>query len=262
MQGGLVLVEVSSPEPLSQLKGAWVGQKLHFWPAGNPGTRQRALLGVDLGQKLGTYPLTLSGVTPNGDRLACSALVRVQDGQFAIERLRVSQKFVQLSARDLERAQRETRRLLDIFDKVTPERLWVGSFELPLSHAEAAGNFGRQRILNNEPRSPHSGEDFPAPTGTPVLAAQRGRVRLAERLFFSGNTVVLDHGLGLYTFYGHLQTMAVKEGQVVEAGERLGTVGATGRVTGPHLHWAARLNRIRINPLDLPAVLPATEAPR
>lgn len=254
-QGGLVLVEVQAPASLRNLKAAWAGQQLHFWREGNPGTVHRALVGVDLGQEVGVFPLTLSADLAEGGRLACSALVTVRDGEFAVERLTVADRFVRLSKKDQARAQRETRRLLDIFERVTPERVWAGGFELPLEGIEASGNFGKRRILNDEPRSPHSGEDFPAPAGTPVRAAQRGRVVLADNLFFSGNTVVLDHGLGLYTFYGHLQSMAVKDGQTVEAGAEVGRVGATGRVTGAHLHWGARLNRQRINPLDVPAVL-------
>jgi murein DD-endopeptidase MepM/ murein hydrolase activator NlpD len=255
VQGGLVLVEVEGPAALRNLKAAWVGQQLQFWRKANPSNTHRALVGVDLAQDIGVFPLTLSAELEGGGRLACSALVAVEDGQFAVERLKVGRRFVELSKKDRERARRETRRLLDIFARVTPERLWAGGFQLPLEDIEASGNFGKRRILNNQPRSPHSGEDFPAPAGTPVRAAQRGRVALADILFFSGNTVVVDHGLGLYSFYGHLQSMAVKEGQVVEAGTALGRVGATGRVTGAHLHWAVRLNRQRVNPLDLPAVL-------
>jgi murein DD-endopeptidase MepM/ murein hydrolase activator NlpD len=254
VQGGLVLVEVRSARPLSELKAAWVGQPLRFWQ-GDTTSTQRALLGVDLEQQSGVFPLTVSAGLEGGQRLACSALVGVEDGKFALEKLQVSRRFVELSRKDLERAQRETQRLLAIFARVTPERLWAGGFRLPLEGAAASGNFGRRRVLNNQPRSPHSGEDFPAPAGTPVRAAQRGRVALADNLFFSGNTVVLDHGLGLYTFYGHLESLAVKEGEVVEAGALLGRVGATGRVTGAHLHWAVRLNRTRVNPVALPEVL-------
>ena len=111
------------------------------------------------------------------------------------------------------------------------------------------------RILNGNPGSPHGGADFPAVTGTPVHAAQRGNVALAEELFFSGNTVVLDHGLGIYTFYGHLSEIDVKAGDALEAGAVLGKVGATGRVTGPHLHWGLTVERARVNPLLLVKLL-------
>src|SRR5262249_34494202 len=126
--------------------------------------------------------------------------------------------------------------------------------------AAAARNFGRRRILNGQPGSPHTGVDFPAVAGTPVRAAQRGRVVLAQELYFAGNTVVVDHGLGLYTFYGHLSSVTVKVDDVVELGAVLGEVGATGRVTGPHLHWGVTLNRARVNPLNLVALL-AREQP-
>ena len=254
VQGGLLLVEVHSAQPLRQLKAAWVGQPLRFWQAGTADT-QRALVGVDLEQEAGVFPLTVSAALDDGQQLVCSALVSVAEGKFALEELHVSRRFVELSRKDRERAERETQRLLALFARATPERLWAGGFRLPLEGVEASGNFGRRRVLNDEPRSPHTGEDFPAPAGTPVHAAQRGRVALADNLFFAGNTVVLDHGLGLYTFYGHLESLAVKEGELVEAGVLLGRVGDTGRVTGAHLHWAVRLNRTRVNPLALPEVL-------
>ncbi|MFQ5695673.1 MAG: M23 family metallopeptidase [Terriglobia bacterium] len=254
-QGALVLVEVRSAAPLTELRAGWAGQALQFWPQGNPGNRHRALVGVDLGREPRTYPLSLSAAFRSGARVACSALVTVREGGYRMERLRVARRFTRLSKKNAERARRESERLRAILGTVTPERLWNGGFRMPLAGVEGAGNFGRRRVLNDEPRSPHGGEDFPAPAGTAVHAAQRGRVVLAEDLFFSGNTVVLDHGLGLFTYYAHLQSVAVKPGQLVEAGAVVGRVGATGRVTGAHLHWAARLHRARVNPLDLVTLL-------
>ena len=250
-QGRVVVVEVRGEPGLRELQATWVGQRLHFWQERSPAVVYRALLGVDVEHKTGEFPLTLQARLAGGGRLACSALLRVEEGQFRLEELTVPPGFVQLSARDRERADRETKRLLEIFAGETLTRLWSGGFRLPLEAAEGSGNFGARRVFNQEPRSPHGGEDFSAPKGTPVFAAGRGRVVLAENFFFSGNTVVLDHGLGLYTFYGHLDTLAVKAGETVEAGTQLGTVGETGRVTGPHLHWAARLNRARVNPHEL-----------
>ncbi len=112
-------------------------------------------------------------------------------------------------------------------------------------------NFGRRRIFNDKPRSPHSGTDLSAPEGTPVEAAAAGRVALAEDLYFSGNLVVLDHGGGVYTLYAHLSRIDVEVGQPVKAGEIVGLVGATGRVTGAHLHWGARIGEARVDPASL-----------
>ena len=106
-------------------------------------------------------------------------------------------------------------------------------------------------MFNGEPRQPHGGADFPSPTGTPIAAPGGGRVVLVRDLYFTGQTVVLDHGLGLYSLFAHLSAVDVHVGDVVEAGARIGLVGATGRVTGPHLHWAIRLNGARVDPLSL-----------
>jgi murein DD-endopeptidase MepM/ murein hydrolase activator NlpD len=101
-----------------------------------------------------------------------------------------------------------------------------------------SGIFGSQRVLNGQPRQPHYGLDVAGPTGTPVVAAADGQVTLAEEFFFFGRLIVLDHGHGVNTLYAHLSAMDVAEGRVVRAGERIGAIGATGRVTGPHLHFS------------------------
>lgn len=250
-QGSLLLMEVHSASPLAELKAEWVGHTLAFWQDVSPENVRRALLGVDVERPAGQYPVTLAAQLESGAPVTCSALISVKAGRFATERLHVGRQFVEPSPKDLERAEQERQRLGELFARVTPERLWQGGFRLPVDGVRAAGNFGRRRFLNGQPGTPHSGEDFPAAAGTPVHAAQRGRVVLAEALFFSGNTVVLDHGLGLYTFYGHLESIAVAAGDVVAASTILGRVGATGRVTGPHLHWAVRLGEARVSPLQI-----------
>jgi murein DD-endopeptidase MepM/ murein hydrolase activator NlpD len=255
-QGGLLEMEVHSGSPLAELKAEWAGHTLPFWADDSHDDVRRALLGIDLERPAGRYDLTLAGQLQGGHPLSCSAVVSVKAGRFAIERLRVAQQFVEPSPKDLERAKQETQRLREIYASVTPERLWQGKFRLPLDGVQTARNFGRRRVLNGQPGSPHSGVDIPAVTGTPVHATQRGRVVLAEPLYFSGNTVVLDHGLGLYTLYGHLDSIDVAVGDLVEAGALLGNVGATGRVTGPHLHWGLVVNEARVNPLQLVALLP------
>jgi len=170
---------------------------------------------------------------------------------FPEEHLQVPPRFVDLSPRDRARAAREAARLAARFRSVTGERLWRGPFLVPLEGVQPSSSFGRRRILNGRPRSPHSGVDLGAPAGTAVHAMQRGRVVLDEDLFFSGRTVVLDHGLGLFSLYGHLSESRVAPGRVVDAGEVIGLVGATGRVTAPHLHWAVRIGDARVDGLDL-----------
>jgi murein DD-endopeptidase MepM/ murein hydrolase activator NlpD len=112
-------------------------------------------------------------------------------------------------------------------------------------------SFGRRRIINGEPRNPHTGEDIAAPEGAPVVASNSGVVRLIADHFFSGHSVFIDHGDGLYTMYFHLSKALVVPSQRVRKGEMIGLVGASGRATGPHLHWGARLNGARVNPLAL-----------
>jgi murein DD-endopeptidase MepM/ murein hydrolase activator NlpD len=254
-QGGLLLVEVKSAQAFAEVKGDWGERSVPFWHETENAGEERGLLAVDLEKPPGKYELKVTGQTANGERIVCTALVEVKEGRFATEKLHVGKQFVAPSPEQVKRANEERQRLRDIFDRVTSERLWNGKFRVPLDGVNTGGNFGKRRILNGHPGSPHGGVDFPAVTGTPVHAAQRGRVVLAEKLFFSGKTVVIDHGLGIYTFYGHLSEMDVKVGDELESGQVLGKVGATGRVTGPHLHWGLTVERARVNPLNIVQLL-------
>jgi murein DD-endopeptidase MepM/ murein hydrolase activator NlpD len=172
-------------------------------------------------------------------------------GKFTTERLKVAPNFVEPNPEQLARAEEDRAKLRVIFATVTPEKLWTGRFRIPLDGVKSGGNFGKRRVLNGTASSPHTGVDFPAATGTPVHAAQRGRVVLAEPLYFSGNTVLVDHGWGVYTLYGHFSEIDVKAGDMVETGALLGKVGATGRVTGPHLHWGLTIDQARVNAMAI-----------
>jgi len=248
-QGSLLLVEVKSAKPLVELQGDWGGRGVPFWQEAGAETAQKALVGVDLEKVPGQYELKVTGRAADGEKVTCSAAIEVKQGRFAMERLTVGKQFVEPSPEQIKRADEERQKLRDIFDRVTPQRLWDGTFRVPLDGVTEGSNFGRRRILNGNPGSPHGGADLRGAMGTPVHAAQRGRVVLAEELFFAGNTVVIDHGLGIYTFYGHLSEIGVKVDEVLEAGAVLGKVGATGRVTGPHLHWGLTVGKARVNPL-------------
>ncbi|HEX6738180.1 MAG TPA: M23 family metallopeptidase [Vicinamibacteria bacterium] len=238
-QGSVVPLEAAGP-----VRATWGGRPLPFWREGKEGP-YRALLGVDLERAPGAAAVEVAPAAGP----ACQAALQVTAGAFPEKQLRVGERYVELSARDQARARREAERLQAVYARVS-DRLWQGAFRLPVD-VDPSPNFGQRRILNGQPRSPHAGVDFGARRGTPVVAPARGRVVLAEPLFFSGRTVILDHGLGLFSLYGHLSTLSVKVGQRVETGTPLGAVGATGRATGPHLHWAVRLGGARVDPLAL-----------
>jgi murein DD-endopeptidase MepM/ murein hydrolase activator NlpD len=258
-QGSLQLVEVRSARRLVEIGGKWDGNALEFWAAGGGAEKEldvrRALLGIDLELATGAHDFVASIKTADGEEISCTATLTVSAGQFAVEKLTVAPQFVEPNPEQLARADAERKRLREIFATGTAEKLWNGRFRVPITGATNGGNFGRRRVLNGEPSSPHTGVDFPAPAGTPIHAAQAGRVVLAEPLYFSGNTVILDHGLGVYTLYGHLSAFDVKAGDTVIAGDVIGRVGATGRVTGPHLHWGLTVNRARVNSLDIVRLL-------
>jgi murein DD-endopeptidase MepM/ murein hydrolase activator NlpD len=254
-QGSLLLIDLKSTKPLAEMQGEWGGRSVPLWSENASENQRKGLLAVDLEKAPGEYELKITGQTAGGEKIICNAMITVRKGQFATEKLQVGKQFVEPSPEQIKRADEERQKLRDIFDRVTPERLWDGKFRIPLDGVTTGSNFGKRRILNGNPGSPHGGADLPGATGTPVHAAQRGRVVLAEELFFAGNTVVVDHGLGIYTFYGHLSEIDVKVGDALEAGAVLGKVGATGRVTGPHLHWGLTVERARVNPLQLVKLL-------
>jgi murein DD-endopeptidase MepM/ murein hydrolase activator NlpD len=246
---------------LGEVAGKWSDRDVPFWKgeqkehAASGADVRKALLGVDLEKASGKYEFTVAGKLQSGESVGCRVMVEVKEGHFATENLTVKKQFVEPNPEQEARAAEETKRLREIYDRVTPERLWDGPFRMPLVGDFKGSNFGKRRVLNGHPGSPHGGVDFPAPTGTPVHAAQKGRVVLAEELFFSGNTVIVDHGLGIYTFYCHFSEIDAKVGDEVVAGTILGKVGATGRVTGPHLHWGLEIEHARVNALELLKVL-------
>jgi murein DD-endopeptidase MepM/ murein hydrolase activator NlpD len=257
-QGSLLLLELRGGKPLTAVTATWTDKEIPFWQAHataeKESSRWRAFLGLDLEQAAGEYKLVVSAKSAAGDAVTCGATIAVRAGKFATEKLKVAPNFVEPNPAQLAKAHDDSEKLHEIFDTVTPEKFWTGRFRVPLDGVNTGGNFGKRRVLNGQPSSPHTGVDFPSPTGTLVHAAQRGRVVLAEPLYFSGNTVVIDHGWGVYTLYGHFSEIAVKPGEMVDAGAILGKVGATGRVTGPHLHWGLTVNRAKVNALQIVAL--------
>jgi murein DD-endopeptidase MepM/ murein hydrolase activator NlpD len=173
---------------------------------------------------------------------------------FSTRKLRVDPVFVNPPREAEARIVQEAKQLDALWSASSSSRLWDGAFVQPVPGG-GTGRFGARSIFNGQPRSPHGGEDFPNPEGTPIVAPNGGQVVLARDLYFTGNTVVIDHGLGLFSLLAHLSVIEVAEGDHVRTGQRVGQVGSTGRVTGPHLHWAVRVAGARVDPLSLLASL-------
>lgn len=212
-----------------------------------------ALLPVPLDQPAGSYPLLGAVVDARGETTSFELELPVNRMERPQESLTLPERMVSPSdPGDIARIKQE-RTLLDNLFAQRSARLW-DRFERPVDEP-ISSVFGKRRLLNGEPRAPHSGTDFRSPAGTAVRAISSGRVVLDEDLFYTGKTVVMDHGEELFSVYGHLSSIAVKKGQVVAAGEVLGRVGSTGRSTGPHLHLTVRLLGERVDPILFLGVL-------
>jgi len=172
----------------------------------------------------------------------------VVDKAYTEQHLTITNKaMVDPPAETLQRIRRESVRQRSLYNSFNPALDLTAGFALPLI-GTTTSLFGHRRFFNGQPRSPHSGLDIAADTGTPIKAAAKGVVTLADDLYFNGNTLFVDHGQGLITMYCHMSKLLVAEGDEVEQGQEIGLVGATGRVTGPHLHWSVSLNGNRVDP--------------
>jgi murein DD-endopeptidase MepM/ murein hydrolase activator NlpD len=197
------------------------------------------LVGVDLATKPGNY------------RMSSGATLRVLAKQFPVRRLTVSPEFVNPPPEAMTQIAADARKTSAIWGRVTP-RKWSGPFLLPVDDT-ATSSFGTRSFFNGQARSPHTGTDFLSPAGRPIRAANHGVVVLAEPLYFTGNTVVIDYGDGLYSLFAHLSVLQTHPGDTVEPQTIVGLVGATGRVTGAHLHWGVKLQGANVDPLTLVA---------
>lgn len=241
-----IRVSCTCPGPLDRVNGEVFGQTVQFRSADN---EWLGLGGIDLATKAGVYTLTVEAGSGASGELHATHSIRVAARAFAVRRLQVSREFVEPSEGDQLRIVREAERLDSIF-RAPSTRTWDGSFLRPLM-GPVSSNFGARTIFNGESRAPHAGIDFHEGIGTPAAAPSAGRVVLADDLFFTGGTIIIDHGQGLYSLFAHLSEFAAHEGQDVAQGTVVGLVGATGRVTGPHLHWSVRLNGARVDPLSV-----------
>jgi hypothetical protein len=246
--GDAALLQLRGAPEGATVEGAVDGHSLVFFPyAGG----HAALVGFDLEVKPGPKPWHLAVVESAREPRTVRGKVHVLSRDFPVQRLSLPPGMVELDPETERRVVSEAERLRTLYRTITPERLWRGGFTRPVGGTEPGTGFGARRIINGKPRMPHGGTDYAAPTGTPVVAVNSGRVALVGDFFFPGRLVAIDHGLGLYTLYFHLDSVAVSQGDRVERGQTVGTVGATGRATGPHLHFGAHVAGSRIDPATL-----------
>ncbi len=205
------------------------------------------LVGVDMDTEPGEHEIVYTFDTGESREF----VLTIESRDFGKESLKVASKYTDLDEATQKRVAAETKLLDALWTTSSPNRLWKGAFLKPAIGA-LGSPFGLRRFFNDQPRSPHSGLDLKAPAGSEVYASNFGKVMVAADLFFTGNTVVIDHGHAVYTIYAHLSKMNVSEGDDVERAQIVGLVGATGRVTGPHLHWAVKVNGARVDPGTLP----------
>lgn len=237
--GGIAIVTLG--EHNSAPQAYYLGKRVMVVQEGG---QWQAVVGIPLSAKPGRHTLRLQ---PHGARDR-SVTFTVSAKRYEEQHLQVPPRMVNPSPEDQRRIARDLKLGAEAYRTFLPAAVVATRFILPVE-GRYSSPFGLRRFFNKEPRNPHSGIDLAAPTGTPIRAPAAGRVIATGDLYYNGNTVFLDHGQGLVTMYCHMDSIAVQTGDVIEAGQPLGTVGATGRVTGPHLHWSVSLNDARVDPL-------------
>jgi hypothetical protein len=248
-QGEVYLVTISGDDTVASARGLFAGRSVYFNPTGVAGTFA-GLIGVDLAASPEVKILALTIKKNDGATETMTRSITVVKGNFSVQRLTVDDKWVSPDEATCKRIQHENEIVTALYATESRRKLWSGPFMMPLI-GEITGSFGLTRYINGSPSSSHNGIDIAAVTGTPVVAANDGRVALVMDMFYSGLSLFVDHGQGLYTMYFHLSDILVTGGEDVKRGQMIGLVGATGRVTGAHLHFGARLNYNKINPADL-----------
>ena len=245
--GSPVLIRVEAGGD-AHLEGEWLGRKLEFF-RGRDERTWFALAGVDVEAPVG--PSTLKIIERmNGGEHDLSRNVEIHAAHYKTGALTVAPEFVTPGPEAMKQIEADQQLKKQVFGTSAAQPLWMGDFREPVV-AEPTDSFGTRRTFNGKLASVHKGMDFRAVAGTPVKAGNSGVVVLARPLYYEGNCVVIDHGLGLTTISMHLSRIDVKEGQHVATGDQIGLSGATGRVTGAHLHWAVRWQGAYLDPAKL-----------
>jgi murein DD-endopeptidase MepM/ murein hydrolase activator NlpD len=248
-QGSPMFITCELSGAAARVTGVWRGKKLTFFRTEKP-RLWYALAGVDLDTQPGPYDLKISALMRTGKWASSVKSVTVEPGNFSAGNVQVPEQYVQPSPEERKQIERDAVFKKRAFAREIRMPLWSGGFSQPID-APSTPSFGETRLMNEEKTSRHLGTDYPAKEGTPVRASNSGVVVLARSLFYEGNCVIINHGQRFFTVYMHLSRIDVREGRRVRKEQRIGLSGATGRVTGPHLHFEAEWDGIPVDPLQL-----------
>jgi murein DD-endopeptidase MepM/ murein hydrolase activator NlpD len=247
LQGEIVELRLAA-DGASAIEAALGKQPVQFFPAGDG--KHAALIGADVEAKPGAVKLLIRALSVNGVAREGQTEIRIKAKAFKKESFTVAAEFDQFTPEVFDRIRRDQEQFARAYGASLAKRYWEPPFISPLP-IEITSPFGYRRVINGAARAPHSGTDLKAAVGSEIAASNHGRVVLTGDFFFAGKSVVLDHGAGLFTMYFHLSEIKVEPGAEVRRGEVIALSGMTGRVSGPHLHWAARANGARVDPLQL-----------
>jgi murein DD-endopeptidase MepM/ murein hydrolase activator NlpD len=225
--------------------GSFNNRRIYFYPSSTERNVYKAILGIDLYTVPGEYTLEIAAANTTIRRI-----ITVSKKKYPMQRLTLPKDMVELSPENEARVEREQKKVAAIWP-VDSIRIWSGNFVNPLPGKPIGTPFGVRRIINKIPKSSHSGIDITAEEGDEVHAPNNGVAVLIDDQFYSGNSIVLDHGQGIYTMFFHLSKILVTSGQYVNKGDVIGLVGSTGRSTGAHLHWGVRIQGARVDPKEL-----------
>jgi murein DD-endopeptidase MepM/ murein hydrolase activator NlpD len=248
-QGSVAFITVELERAPLRVTATWIGKTLSFFKTGNPKIWY-ALAGDDVETQPGSYDLVVTATLPGGRVSHATKSIDVAPATFTTGTADVAENYVEPDAAGQKQVAADEAAKARAYAHSAERPLWSGNFIPPVS-AKPTESFGESRILNEEKSSLHRGTDYPVPENTPVLAANSGTVVLAKEMFYEGQCVILDHGQKFYTIYMHLTKTDVNVGDKVEKGKRLGLSGATGRVTGPHVHFGVRWNGAYLDPVEL-----------
>lgn len=254
IEGGVFLIDFNFDESNWELqKAIYLGANIHFYRKAP--NHYQALVGIEFGadSKQNIFTLELKNKL-NSQIKIVSQKIEFIKGSFPSEKLKVPPRTVSPTKKDLVQIKKDQKFLNQVYSQSMNEVLWDPPVIKPVDLI-VTSVYGSNRIYNNKLASVHLGVDFRAPTGTPIKAPIQGKVVCARNLFYTGYTVILDHGYNFFTIYAHLSKLNVKEGEMIKKGTVLGFSGATGRASGPHLHWGARLHGKKVDPLYLEKIL-------